>query len=104
MSKRVVVFTEAQADIAALDRPMALRISKAIHRFAATGAGNVQGLHGIHPPSSGSASATGAFAFMTTAIGSMSCACGNARWRTGEASASLSVGGQDATAPCLFGL
>ena len=47
MIKRVVVSTEAQA---ALDRAVVLRIAKAIHRFAATGAGNLQGLHGIHPP------------------------------------------------------
>lgn len=50
MIRRVVLSTEAQADIAALDRPVALRIAKAIHRFATSGAGNVQGLHGIHPP------------------------------------------------------
>ena len=28
----------------------ALRVVRAITRFAATGAGNVQGLHGVHPP------------------------------------------------------
>ena len=50
MIKRVVLSTEAQADLAALDRPVALRIVAAINRFAATGAGNVQGLRGIHPP------------------------------------------------------
>lgn len=50
MIKRVVLSTEAQADLAGLDRAVALRIIKAIHRFATTGAGNVQGLHGIHPP------------------------------------------------------
>jgi mRNA-degrading endonuclease RelE of RelBE toxin-antitoxin system len=48
--KRVVVSTQAQADLAAIDRPVALRIAAAIHRFATTGAGNVQGLRGIHPP------------------------------------------------------
>jgi hypothetical protein len=36
--------------LAALDRAVALRIIAAIQRFAATGAGNVQGLRGIHPP------------------------------------------------------
>lgn len=50
MSKRVVLSTQAQADMAALDRAVALRIIAAINRFAATGAGNVQGLRGIHPP------------------------------------------------------
>ena len=50
MSRRIVLSTQAQADLAALDRPVALRIVGAINRFAATGAGNVQGLHGIHPP------------------------------------------------------
>ena len=50
MIKRVVLSKQAQADLATLDRSVALRIVKAITRFAATGAGNVQGLHGIHPP------------------------------------------------------
>ena len=50
MIKRVVLSTQAQADLAALDRAVALRIAGAINRFAATGAGNVQGLRGIHPP------------------------------------------------------
>jgi hypothetical protein len=36
--------------MAVLDRAIGLRIIGAIHRFAATGAGNVQGLRGIHPP------------------------------------------------------
>jgi len=48
--KRAVLSTQAQADLAALDRAVALRIIAAINRFAATGAGNVQGLRGIHPP------------------------------------------------------
>lgn len=50
MTKRVVVSPQAQADLAGLDRAVALRIAGAINRFATTGAGNVQGLHGIHPP------------------------------------------------------
>ena len=50
MNKRVVLSVQARADLAALDRTVALRIVNAIHRFAATGAGNVKGLHGIHPP------------------------------------------------------
>lgn len=50
MIKRIVLSAQAQADLAALDRSVALRIIRAIHRFAATGAGNVQGLRDIHPP------------------------------------------------------
>ena len=50
MIKRVVLSAQAQADLAALDRAVALRIIAALQRFAATGAGNVQGLRGIHPP------------------------------------------------------
>ena len=50
MIKRVAVSTQAKADLAELDRAVALRIAGAIHRFAATGAGNVQGLRGIPPP------------------------------------------------------
>lgn len=50
MTKRVEVSPQAQADLAGLDRAVALRIVGAINRFATTGAGNVQGLHGIHPP------------------------------------------------------
>jgi mRNA-degrading endonuclease RelE of RelBE toxin-antitoxin system len=48
--KRLVLSTQAQADLAALDRAVALRIMGAIHRFAATGAANVHGLHSLHPP------------------------------------------------------
>lgn len=50
MIKRVVLSTHAQADMARLDHAIALRIMGAIHRFAATSAGNVQGLRGLHPP------------------------------------------------------
>ena len=50
MIKRVALSTQAQADIGNLDRGVALRIVGAIHRFAATGAGNIKSLHGIHPP------------------------------------------------------
>ena len=50
MIKRVVLSTQAQSDLAALDRSVALRILAATRRFASTGAGNVQGLRGIHPP------------------------------------------------------
>lgn len=50
MKKRIVLSTEAKADLAGLDRAVALRIIGAINRFTATGAGNVQGLRGIHPP------------------------------------------------------
>ena len=50
MTRRVVLSTQAQADLAGLDRAVALRITGAISRFATTGAGNVQGLRSIHPP------------------------------------------------------
>ena len=50
MIKRVVLSTEARADLATLDRAVAIRIIGALNRFAATGAGNVHGLRGIHPP------------------------------------------------------
>jgi hypothetical protein len=47
VSKRVLLSTEAQAD---LDHSVALRVIAAISRFACTGAGNVQALRCIHPP------------------------------------------------------
>ena len=50
MIKCVILSTEAKADLAALDRSVVLRIVAAINRFAAKGAGNVQGLRGIDPP------------------------------------------------------
>jgi len=45
--KRVVLSTQAQTDLAGLDRAVALRIAGAINRFAETGAGNTQGPRGI---------------------------------------------------------
>jgi mRNA-degrading endonuclease RelE of RelBE toxin-antitoxin system len=48
--KRVVLSSQAKGDLATLDRTVGLRILAAVHRFASTGAGNVQGLRGIHPP------------------------------------------------------
>jgi hypothetical protein len=48
--KRVVLSIQAKGDLAALDRAVALRILAAVQRLASTGAGNVQGLRGIHPP------------------------------------------------------
>lgn len=50
MIKRVVLSAQAKGDLAALDRAVGLRILAAVQRFASTGAGNVQGLRGIHPP------------------------------------------------------
>jgi mRNA-degrading endonuclease RelE of RelBE toxin-antitoxin system len=50
VNKRIVLSTEAQADLAGLDRSVALRVVAAINRFASTGAGNLQVLRGIHPP------------------------------------------------------
>lgn len=54
MIKRVVLSSQAKGDLAALDRAVWLRILAAVQRFASTGAGNVQGLRGIHPPVSAS--------------------------------------------------
>jgi hypothetical protein len=45
-----VLSAQARAELATLDRAVALGILAAIDRFAGTGAGNVQGLRGIHPP------------------------------------------------------
>ena len=50
MTKRVALSAQAQADLADLDRAIALRIVSAIHRFAETGAGNIKVLRRIHPP------------------------------------------------------
>jgi len=40
----------ALQDMAALDKGIALRLKKAVERFAATGSGNVKKLQGIDPP------------------------------------------------------
>jgi hypothetical protein len=69
--KRVVLSTEAQADLAGLDRSVALRVVAATDRFAATGAGNVQCLRSIHHASSVFVSAIGASVFTTTVSGSI---------------------------------
>ena len=69
MIKLVVLSTQARADLAALDRATALRIMGAIHRFTATGAGNVQGLRGLHQPEFRLRVGDCASAFTTTAIG-----------------------------------
>lgn len=37
-------------DMAAFDKGIARRIKQAVERFAATGAGNVKRLQGMHPP------------------------------------------------------
>jgi mRNA interferase RelE/StbE len=48
---RPVEWTEAALeDMAALDKPVARRVKRAIERFAETGAGNVKRLHGIDSP------------------------------------------------------
>ena len=84
MIKRVVLSAQAKADLAVLDRAVGLRILATVQRFASTGAGNVQGLRGIHPPSSVSASETGGSASTTMAIGSMCSASAIARTLTAE--------------------
>lgn len=46
-----IEWTEAAlADMAALDKGIALRVKQSIERFAETGAGNVKRLQGICPP------------------------------------------------------
>ncbi len=48
---RQIEWTEpALEDLAALDKGVARRIKQAVERFAATGAGNLKRLQGIHPP------------------------------------------------------
>jgi len=69
--KRVVLSSQAKGDLAAPDRAVGLRILAAVQRFASTGAGNVQGRRGVHPPEFRLAWGTGGSAFTTTAIGSM---------------------------------
>jgi mRNA interferase RelE/StbE len=44
--KRVVWTEPAQADVRALDKPIALRILSALHRFAESGNGDVKALQG----------------------------------------------------------
>lgn len=84
MIKRVVLSTQAQSDLAALDRAVALRILAATRRLASTGAGNVQGLRGIHPPEFRLRVGDWRFAFTTTAIGLTCCASAIAKTRTEE--------------------
>jgi mRNA interferase RelE/StbE len=48
---KTVEWTEpALADMAGLERSVALRIKKAVERFAETGAGDVKTLQGARPP------------------------------------------------------
>ena len=48
---RQIEWTEpALEDLATLDKGVARRIKQAVERFAATGAGNLKRLQGIHPP------------------------------------------------------
>jgi mRNA-degrading endonuclease RelE of RelBE toxin-antitoxin system len=50
VSKRVVWSTEARADIRAIDRETALRLLKALDRFARSETGSVKQLEGFNPP------------------------------------------------------
>jgi mRNA interferase RelE/StbE len=43
---RIEWFDEAKADVRALDQPMAMRLFEGILRFARTGSGDVNALHG----------------------------------------------------------
>jgi mRNA interferase RelE/StbE len=48
---REIEWTEtALSDLAALDKGIARRVKLAMERFAATGAGDVKRLQGVHPP------------------------------------------------------
>jgi mRNA interferase RelE/StbE len=44
--KRIVWTEAAQADVRALDKPTAMRILSALHRFAESGVGDVKALQG----------------------------------------------------------
>jgi mRNA interferase RelE/StbE len=44
--KRIAWTEQARADVRAMDRPAAMRILRALHRFAETGAGDVKALQG----------------------------------------------------------
>ncbi len=44
--KRIVWTDAARADVRALDKPTAVRILSALHRFAESGAGDVKALQG----------------------------------------------------------
>ena len=44
--KRIVWTEPAKADVRALDKPIAMRILSALHRFAESGAGDVKALQG----------------------------------------------------------
>ena len=47
--KRIVWTEPAKAGVRALDKPTALRILSALHRFAESGAGDVKALQGSVP-------------------------------------------------------
>ena len=44
--KKIAFTDQARSDVRALDRPTAMRIFAALHRFAETGAGDVKRLQG----------------------------------------------------------
>jgi len=44
--KRIVWTEQAKADVRALDKPTALRILHALHRFAESGGGDIKALQG----------------------------------------------------------
>ena len=44
--KRIVWTEQARADVRALDKPSAMRILHALHRFADAGAGDIKALQG----------------------------------------------------------
>lgn len=48
--KRIVWTDPAKADVRRLDKPTAMRVLYALHRFAESGEGDVKRLQGIEPP------------------------------------------------------
>jgi mRNA-degrading endonuclease RelE of RelBE toxin-antitoxin system len=50
MARRVVCSTEARGDLRTIDRTPALRLLKALDRFAKTDSGDVKQLEGFDPP------------------------------------------------------
>lgn len=88
MIKRVVLSAQAQTDLAALDRVIALRILGAIASLLPAPVTSKLCAAFIRP-SSAFALEIGEFAFTTAAIGSMSSVSAIARTPIGEANSSL---------------
>lgn len=50
MAKRIVWTEQAQADVRAIEQPIAVQILKTLARYAKTGQGNTRQLRGVEPP------------------------------------------------------